>query len=358
VKIIYIKHRRYLIIRTFYFKIMVAINNSSLVTNSGILISPQSLAQLNNANTSSPLNRNDSFTTSSVVANDYPQVTNEIPVNIFTPQNTQNTANTNTTTSVNSTYQNNAGGSISVATNSNTSGTSLKPVSMSEAQWAVKFEEKVMKQGYKAPADEMAKYQDIVARYKANPKVDSSILEVLSAQSSGLGAQVSAMRYGSSMGESFKAIKQSVSAGTGMSGAMSSLKTLGQTTLKATGLSAIVSGGFSLITNGIQVFQGKKTWSDVGGSVVADAANGAVSGITASLAAGGASLLAAAIGGPTLVGTLVVGLGAAGGAWLGDKLFKDTGAYDYVKDNVTNALSGKYQNAQQYVVPETATTTP
>jgi len=339
---------------------MVAVNNNSLVspnalvsnTNSGTLISPQALAQLNNSNNYSPLNSNDSFNTTNynVVPNDYPQVTNDIPVNIFNQQ----TTNTTTPTTVNNNYQNSTGGNISVATNSDTSGQSLKPVSMSEAQWAVKFEEKVLKKGYQAPADEMAKYQDIVARYKANPKVDSSILEILSAQSSGLGAQVSAMRYGSAIGQGIKGIKESFSAGTGMSGAMTSLKSIGQASLKATGLSAIVSGGFSLITNGIQVLQGKKTWSDVGGTVVADAANGAVSGITASLAAGGASLLAAAIGGPTLVGTLIVGLGAAGGAWLGDKLFKDTGAYDYIKDGVTNAISGKYQNAQQYVVPDGA----
>src|SRR5690606_22861699 len=122
-------------------------------------------------------------------------------------------------------------------------------------------------------------------------------------------------------------------------GTLSGLGGIGKTALKSGGLGGLVSGGFSLVTNGIQALQGKKSWADVGGSVAADAANGTVSGITATLAGGGATLIAGALGATGIVSTLIVGLGAVGGAFLGDKLFRGTGAYDWIKEKVEGLFS-------------------
>lgn len=319
------------------------------------LIPPNVLAgQLNTTQTSNTtptptaLSQNDSINLNvNVIPSNYPEVSNNIPANIF-PQATSGTP-TGATTGVNPTV---------------TTPTS-KPITMSEAQWAVKFEEKVQKKGYKPTEQEMAKYQNIVARYKANPKVDQSIVELLAMQSSSLGAQVSSMRYGNAVADSLRGMRSGASSSIGSdlgavesAGLKTGLKGLGGTLLKGTGLAAIVSGGFSLVTNGIQVLQGKKTWAEVGGTVAADTVNGAVSGLTGTLAAGGATLLAGAFGATGLVSTLIVGAGAMGGAWLGDKLFRGTGMYDSLKEKVDSwfapsaqaqALANtSYQSAQTY----------
>ena len=276
----------------------------------------------------------------SVIPSNYPQVGNTVPANIF-PTQTQTqpttgipaTGNTGTTT----------------APGTNPAGAKLKPISMAEAQWAVKFEEKV-KKGVQPTAQETAKYQDIVVRFKANPKVDSSILDLLAAQSSSLGAQVASTRYGKDVAAFFKPPVQPApiagditAAETGAISGASRLKGLGGTLLKGSGLGAIVAGGFSLVTNGIMVMQGKKEWSDVGGTIAADTANGAVSGLTGTLAAGGATLLAASLGATGLVSGLIVGIGAMGGAWLGDKLFRGTGMYDKLKEKVDSFFQPKPQ---------------
>lgn len=288
-------------------------------------------------NTTTFQNDSISISNTNIVPNNYPSVSNNVPTNIFNNPITNNTSN-------NSTNNNNG-----LATNNSTNINGLKPVTMTEAQWAVKFEEKVLKKGYQPTQQEMAKYQDIVKRFQANPNVDSSIWEILAAQSSSLGSQVASMRYGKNVAEALRGLKpgggtlkpigsSGVSATENIvsGGVGSSLRGLGSSLLKGTGLSAIVSGGFSLITNGIQVLQGKKTWSEVSGTVAADTANGAVSGLTGTLAAGGATLLAGALGATGLAGTLLVGLGAMGGAWLGDKLFRGTGLYDKIKDTVSS----------------------
>ncbi|MFN8671689.1 MAG: hypothetical protein U0457_06330 [Candidatus Sericytochromatia bacterium] len=329
---------------------MTTINNS----NSQIsLVSPDQLF-----NNTKPANQNNPATNPNitscgfgtdninVVPQNYPQVGNTIPANIF-PTSTQ-TQPTGTIPTTNTTIPTNTG--TTTTTQPTGTNTTLKPISMSEAQWAVKFEEKV-KKGYQPTPQELAKYQDIAARFKANPKVDSSILEILAAQSSSLGAQVASTKYGKDVAAIFKGMKNggnviddAVAAETGtISGAASGLKGLGGTLLKGTGLSAIVAGGFSLVTNGIMVMQGKKTWSDVGGTIAADTANGAVSGLTGTLAAGGATLLAGALGATGLVSGLIVGVGAMGGAWLGDKLFKGTGLYDKIKDKVDDFFRPKPQ---------------
>ncbi len=347
--------------------------------NSQVFLAPPSVLMKNagltdNSNYASSLNTNDSVNFNvSIVPSNYPQVTNSIPTSIFPPQNVTTAptqGNTTIPTNPNTTPATNPGTTTPPATN----GTPLKPISMAEAQWAVKFEEKVQKQGYKPNDQEMAKYQDIVKRYKANPKVDQSILDILAAQSSSLGAQVASMRYAPAVADALRSLKPGAglpvtppptpapSAGTVASsaddiaaaekasragGTASGLKGLGGALMKGTGLGAIVSGGFSLITNGIQVFQGKKTWSEVSGTVAADTANGAVSGLTGTLAAGGATLLAGAFGATGLISTLIVGAGAMGGAWLGDKLFRGTGMYDKIKEKVSSWFTGGSKPAAQ-----------
>lgn len=265
-----------------------------------------------------------------VIPNNYPEVGNNIPANIF-PTANAGTQATSTT----------AGSTIATLSN-----TTLKPISMTEAQWAVKYEEKV-KKGIQPTAQETAKYQDIVVRFKANPKVDSSILDILAAQSSSLGAQVASTRYGKDIGNALRGMKggNPVSSEIDDAGAVSKtagLKGIGGTLLRGTGLAAIVAGGFSLITNGIMVMQGKKEWSDVGGTIAADTANGALSGLTGTLAAGGASLLVGA-GATGLVPGLIIGIGAMGGAWIGDKIFRSTGLYDKIKSTVDAWMQPKPQ---------------
>ena len=304
-------------------------------------------APATNTNTQSSLSTSDNLSMS-VVPSNYPQVTNSIPASIFPQSGTpvvQNQTQQPATLPPASTGI--------PATGTPTGQTALKPISMSEAQWAVKFEEKVQKNGYQPTPQESAKYQDIVARFKANPKVDSSILDILASQSSSLGAQVASMRYGEKVSQSLKGFKSGSSAVSGLDEGVSggfgaSLKGLGSSLLKGTGLSAVVAGGFSLITNGIQVLQGKKTWADVGGTVAADTANGAVSGLTGTLAAGGATLLAGALGATGIISTLIIGAGAMGGAWLGDKLFRGSGMYDKLKDKVTNMFPQAQTYQPQY----------
>lgn len=306
----------------------------------------------------SSLGTNDKFANTNIVPLNYPEVSNTIPASIFPQEQTQTT--TNNTTNTGTTLPPVGGQTTNTTTGTTTAptgNTTLKPISMTEAQWAVKFEEKVQKDGYKPTDAEMAKYQDIVARFKANPKVDQSIVEILAAQSTSLGAQVASMRYGKTVTASLRGLKPSTGASLGglpqaeaaaSGGLVSSLKGIGGSLLKGSGLGALVSGGFSLITNGIQVFQGKKTWSDAGGTVAADTLGGAVSGITGTLGAGIAGLF---VGGAGLLPTLVVGLGAMGGAWLGDKLFKGTGMYDKVKDKVGTMIEGGVK-PQTYVPPQ------
>ena len=314
-------------------------------TQQVILAPPDSLINRTSSSTSgnvNPLGNSDRFANTNIIPTNYPEVSNNIPASIF-PQQDQPVQNQNTgslpPTGTTATIP---PGTTTPATKPGTGG--LKPISMTEAQWAVKFEEKVQKQGYQAPPAEMAKYQDIVARFKANPKVDNSILEILASQSMSLGSQVASMRYGKVVTESLRGLKPGSGASlsgiekSAVSGSVgSSLKGIGSSLLKGSGLAAIVSGGFSLITNGIQVLQGKKTWSDAGGSIAADSVGGAISGITGTIGAGIAGLL---VGGTGLLPTLVIGVGAMGGAWLGDKLFRGTGMYDKVKDKVTTMIEG------------------
>lgn len=267
-----------------------------------------------------------------VIPNNYPEVGNNIPANIFPTQ-------TNTGIMPKVFEDPGIRPMPPIAT-------TLKPISMTEAQWAVKYEEKV-KKGIQPTAQETAKYQDIAVRFEANPKVDSSILDILAAQSSSLGAQVASTRYGKDIGNTLRGMKggNAVSSELDDAGAVSKttgLKGIGGTLLKGTGLAAIVAGGFSLITNGIMVMQGKKAWSDVGGTIAADTANGALSGLTGTLAAGGASLLVGA-GATGLVPGLIIGIGAMGGAWIGDKIFRSTGLYDKIKNTVDAWMQPKPQ---------------
>src|SRR5690606_14653337 len=119
----------------------------------------------------------------------------------------------------------------------------MKPINMTEAQWAVKFEEKVLKKGYQPTQEELAKYEDIKNRYQANPKVNPSIMEMLAAQSSMLGSQISSMRNAPAIAEQYKAIHNSVKTGGGIKGTLPPLSSLGMTALKSSGLAGLISGG-------------------------------------------------------------------------------------------------------------------
>lgn len=213
----------------------------------------------------------------------------------------------------------------------------LKQVTMMEAQWAMELEKNVKEKGYKPSEEDIAKYQDIVIRYKANPKIKVSLYDAIASQAPGVGASVASMTYDKAIANSFTEMK---TAGIG-----AGLKSFGSTMLKGTGLAAVVSAGFSAVTNLIGVLTGKIKGPEAAGRVAADTVNGAVTGIGATLASGAAMAGLAALG---VVGwplTLIVGGVGLLGAFLCDKLFKKSGAWNWIKEKVQGLFGKKKTHA-------------
>ncbi len=212
-----------------------------------------------------------------------------------------------------------------------------KQVTMSEIEWSLILEEKVQKYGYKPTAEEEAKYQNILARFKQNSEIKLEFLDSLAAQSPWVGANVSSIRYSKIAAAQVSDVVKAIKTGTGS--VAGSLKSLGMTALKSTGLSALVSGGFSAVTNGIAYWQGKKTSTQAVSNIVTDTATGAVTGLGATIA--GAAAMAAigtSIGGIGL--TLLVGGAGMLGGWLADKVFSKTGAKDWIKSRTIAMMDG------------------
>lgn len=213
-----------------------------------------------------------------------------------------------------------------------------KQVTMSEIEWSLILEEKVQKYGYKPTADEEAKYQNILARFKTNSEIKMEFLDALAAQSPWVGANVAQIRYGKIIAADVSKVIAAIKTGTGSVGG--ALKSFGMTALKSTGLSALVSGGFSAVTNGIAYWQGKKTKTQAVSNIVTDTATGAVTGLGATIV-GGAAM--AALAGTSITGiglTLLVGGAGVLGGWLADKLFTKSGAKDWIKSKTISMMDG------------------
>ena len=105
---------------------------------------------------------------------------------------------------------------------------------------------------------------------------------------------------------------------------------------RATGLSALISGGISAVSNTIGVLAGRVTGRDAVGNVAADTTSGAVSGIGAAFSSAGAVMIASAFT-PLAPLTVPLAIGAGVlGAIGSDQLFKVSGAYNWVKEKVSS----------------------
>ena len=114
-------------------------------------------------------------------------------------------------------------------------------------------------------------------------------------------------------------------------GFLAGLKSIGGAALKGTGIGAAVSGVFSLVGGLMRGERGK----DLAGSVVADTAGGAASGLAATLAGGVACAGLAAFGVGGIALTLVgAGVGILGGM-AADALFRKTGARAAIKEAIS-----------------------
>lgn len=114
------------------------------------------------------------------------------------------------------------------------------------------------------------------------------------------------------------------------------LKTLGQASLKAGGLSAGISAAASAFVNIGAVAQGKISGKDAVSNVTTDTVGGLMAGTTAGLGAGAASLALRSFG----AGGLVLSIGAAAAGAIaglgGSKLYEATG----LRQRVYNAAQG------------------
>lgn len=223
----------------------------------------------------------------------------------------------------------------------------MKQVTMSEIEWALSVEEKVQKRGYQPTPEENTRYQDILARFKANPKIKTELWDALAAQSPWIGANVASIRYTKIVSSQVSSVVSGIKNGTGT--VLAGLKGFGMTALKSTGLSALVSAGFSAVTNGIAVMQGKKSKEQAIVNVVSDTVTGAATGLGATV---GGGLAMAALATTSLVGwpvTLLVGGASILGGWLADKLLTKSGAKTWVKDQVSKMVEKSSQPAQTMV---------
>lgn len=218
-------------------------------------------------------------------------------------------------------------------------------VTMSEIEWALMLEEKVQKYGYTPTHDEEVRYKNILTRFKNNQEIKMEFLDSLAAQSPWVGANVASIRYSKVAASQVSNVVKAIKSGQGS--VVGSLKSLGGTVMKSTGLSALVSGGFSAVTNGIAYWQGKKTATQAVSNVVTDTVSGAATGLGATLA-GGAAM--AALAGTSVAGfglTLLVGGASILGGYLTDKLFTSSGAKEWVKSKVISVMDGLNKKDEQ-----------
>ena len=156
-----------------------------------------------------------------------------------------------------------------------------------------------------------------------------------------MGANVGAQRVMPAISTAFTTTVNEIKAGGGIKAFLNGGKAIGMGVLKGMGVSALVSGIFSTVSHGIGVLTGREAKSDAIGSVAADVANGAAAGLGASLLGGAAMAGLGALGVAGLPLTLLAGGAALLGTYLGDKLFKKTGAYDIIQSKVSGMIGRK-----------------
>ena len=151
-------------------------------------------------------------------------------------------------------------------------------------------------------------------------------------------------KFSATFSNSLKSTVQEVKTAEGMGNKFKAsfpgVKDMAQTSMKAAGIGALISGGISAITNGVDVLRGKKTGAEAVGTFAADTAGGAVSAMTGVAAGGLATFALGAMFTGTPLIAIGVGVGALG-ALLGDRLFKGSGAYDAIRGSAINGASQK-----------------
>lgn len=124
--------------------------------------------------------------------------------------------------------------------------------------------------------------------------------------------------------------------GNKMKATLPSAKQIGMTSLKAGGVGALVAGGFSAITNMVDVMRGKKTGAEAVGTAVADASSGAIGGVVGVTAGGLATFAFSSLSStPLMIVGVTLGAVAAVAA---DKLFKGSGGYDAIRNGAMKMM--------------------
>lgn len=136
------------------------------------------------------------------------------------------------------------------------------------------------------------------------------------------------------IGRNFGSAIKSGSANQIMDSVTNGTKTMAVTAANAAGIGALVSGGTSLISNGISLIQGRNTAGNFTANVAADTIKGAVSGIGGAIGGGVSNLAMRAIG---FTGTPLVVVGVLGGM-VGSALIGNMVNTDSLRYKIRNAI--------------------
>lgn len=133
----------------------------------------------------------------------------------------------------------------------------------------------------------------------------------------GAGGGFASYKMGSKMAEQYKLVAEAIKTN-GLKGAVPQMKSLGITSAKGAGMAALVSGGVSALTNGIQVARGQMEGKEAINHVITDSISGAVGGLGAVSLAGAGHLALGRLGVVGLPLTIATtAIGAVGGATAG-----------------------------------------
>lgn len=219
----------------------------------------------------------------------------------------------------------------------------------SDINWALQIEKKV-KNGYSPSEKEIKSYNTIVDKlylikskggyiYQDTVTISNKNSRNFLNPGSTLGNIVSggiiAHKYSAEVATATKSTIDIVKAeGLSVEPIKYTASNLVSTTLKTMGLSALISGGISTVSNLINIVAGRVKTPEAVGNIVADTLTSTVTGLGA-LVTGGVGSLALSCFGiaglPLTIGSIALG---AIGAVLTDKLIKKVGVHDAIRDNV------------------------
>lgn len=227
----------------------------------------------------------------------------------------------------------------------------------SELNWANELREKSQK-GYHPTSAELIKYQDIANRTQLVKSVggyvykdevvlnhSSKLAQISSVASKAISGAAVGYLYGADIATTAKGTFDAIQAGGGIGNFSNTVKEVwngiklsGTTVLKATGVSALISGGVSAVSNAIALLTGKVTKGEAAGNIASDLVGGLFTGVGA-IGIGGLSLLAFSSFGIAGLPLTILAVGASAiGAVLFDKIYKGTGLSNIIKDKITGLL--------------------